>query len=162
MAKNKQIGHAEMRGDTRIALIHRIVNDMGCVWNPLHLQAGIDGIIEIRDAVSGDVTNSLIQVQSKAGPSYFKAESDTSFELVCDERDLDYWMHGNATVILVVSRPDDNKAHWISIKDEFRAPKARNARKISFVKSRDRFAPSVTAHKCDSATLSLLEKHCHL
>lgn len=35
-----------MQGDKGIALIHRIVNDMGFVWNAIHLEAGIDGIIE--------------------------------------------------------------------------------------------------------------------
>ncbi len=46
--KGKQIGTADMRGDKGIALVHRIVNDMGFVWNALHLEAGIDGIIEFR------------------------------------------------------------------------------------------------------------------
>jgi hypothetical protein len=29
-----------MRGDKGIALIHRIVNDMGFVWNAFHLEVG--------------------------------------------------------------------------------------------------------------------------
>ena len=139
MAKHKQIGHSDMRGDKGIALIHRIVNDMGFVWNALSFEAGIDGIIEIRDAVSGDVTNCILQVQSKAGPSYFKAETETEFEFLCNERDLDYWMQGYSPMILVVSRPDNNEAYWISVKDYFRDPKIRKRRKIAFNKSRNRF-----------------------
>jgi hypothetical protein len=139
LAKHKQIGHADMRGDKGIAFVHRIVSDMGFVWNALHLEAGIDGIIEIRDAVTAEVTNCIIQVQSKAGPSYFKAETDTSFEFLCDERDLDYWMRGNAPVVLVVSRPDEHEAYWVSIKEYFRDPKRRKSRKIQFSKSADRF-----------------------
>jgi len=139
LAKHKQIGHADMRGDKGIALIHRIVNDMGFVWNALHLEAGIDGIIEIRDAVTAEVSNFIIQVQSKAGGSYFKAETDTAFEFLCDERDLDYWLRGNAPVVLVVSRPEQDEAYWVSIKDYFHDPKLRKARKIVFSKDCDRF-----------------------
>lgn len=128
-----------MRGDKGIALIHRIVNDMGFVWNAMHLEAGIDGIIEIRDAVTAEVTNCIIQVQSKAGTSYFKFETDTGFEFLCDERDLDYWLRGNSPVVLVVSRPEENEAYWTSIKDYFADPKRRKSRKIEFSKSADRF-----------------------
>ncbi len=137
--KGKQIGQTAMRGDKGIALIHRIVNDMGFVWNALHLEAGIDGIIEVRDAATSEVLNCIIQVQSKAGPSYFKAETESTFEFVCDERDLDYWLRGNAPVILVVSRPDDDEAYWISLKDYFRDPARRKSRKIAFDKTATRF-----------------------
>lgn len=40
---------------------------MGFLWNPTGLEAGIDGgYIEIRDCQSGEVTNCIVQVQSKA------------------------------------------------------------------------------------------------
>jgi hypothetical protein len=139
LATRKQIGHADMRGDKGIALIHRAVNDMGFVWNALHFEAGIDGIIEIRDAVTAEVSNCIIQVQSKAGPSYFKAETDSTFEFICDERDLDYWLRGNAPVVLIVSRPDANEAYWVSVKEYFRDPNRRKTRKVTFDKNRDRF-----------------------
>lgn len=140
MAKHKkQIADTDIRGDRGIALIHRTVNDMGFVWNALHFEAGIDGLIEVRDAVTAEVSNCIIQVQSKAGPSYFKAETDLTFEFICDERDLDYWLRGNAPVVLIVSRPDVNEAYWISVKEYFRDPILRKARKITFDKKRDRF-----------------------
>lgn len=137
--KGKQIGPGDMRGDKGIALIHRIVNDMGYVWNALHLEAGIDGLIEIRDANTSEVSNCIIQVQSKAGPSYFKAETDSSFEFICKERDLDYWCSGNVPVVLIVSRPDDDEAYWVSIKEYFRDPARRKARKVTFEKATTRF-----------------------
>lgn len=138
--KGKQIAHRDMRGDKGIALIHRIVNEMGFVWNALHLEAGIDGIIELRDPGTAEVSNCIIQVQSKAGPSYFKAETDSSFEFVCDERDLNYWLRGNAPVILVVSRPDDDEAYWVSLKDYFHDPGRRKTRKVVFDKSASEFS----------------------
>ena len=139
MAKRKQIGQSDMRGDSGVALIHRVVNEMGFLWNALHLEAGVDGLIEIRDAVTEEVSNCIIQVQSKAGSSYFKAETDTSFEFLCKERDLDYWLRGNAPVILVVSRPDNDEAYWISVKEYFKDPRKRKDRKVVFDKARDRF-----------------------
>lgn len=134
----KRIASSDMRGDKGIALIHRIVNDMGFVWNALHLEAGIDGIIEVRDPSTSEVTNCIIQVQSKAGPSYFKAESDTTFEFYCGERDLEYWLRGNAPVVLIVSRPDSDEAYWVPIKEYFRDPVRYKSRKVTFNKLANR------------------------
>ena len=111
---------------------------MGFVWNALHLEAGIDGIIEVRDSSTSEVTNCIIQVQSKAGPSYFRAESDSTFEFYCDERDLEYWLRGNAPVVLVVSRPDSDEAYWVPVKDYFRDPARYKSRKVTFDKSVNR------------------------
>ena len=103
MARRKKISRSDIIGDKGIALIHRLVLDMGFVWNPTGLEAGIDGYIEIRDEATGEVTNCILQVQSKATAAPFAAETDTGFHFVCDERDLDYWLGGNAPVILIVS-----------------------------------------------------------
>ena len=77
MGKRKQIGHGDITGDKGIALIHRTVLDMGFVWNATHLEAGIDGYIEIRDDKTAEVSNCVLQVQSKAGSSWFKAETES-------------------------------------------------------------------------------------
>lgn len=139
LLKRKKIGNADITGDKGIALIHRVVLDMGCIWTPTKLEAGIDGYIELRDPTSGDVSNCIIQVQSKAGASWFKSETAASFDFTCDERDLNYWLSGNAPVILVVSRPDDYEAYWVSIKDYFKEAATRKTRKITFDKRSDRF-----------------------
>ena len=119
LARRKKISRSDIIGDKGIALIHRLVLDMGFVWNPTGLEAGIDGYIEIRDEATGEVANCILQVQSKATAWPFAAETDASFSFLCDERDLDYWLGGNAPVILIVSRPDTNEAYWVSIKDYF-------------------------------------------
>ena len=103
--RKKKIGHRDIIGQQGINLIERIVLEMGCLWHPTKLEAGIDGIIEIRDPSTGEVTNSIIQVQSKATETQFASESVSDFSYTCSERDLDYWLHGNAPVILVCSRP---------------------------------------------------------
>ena len=108
----KRIHKSSIIGQEGVNLIEGVVLGMGFVWYPTGgLEAGIDGFIEIRDSATGEVTNSVAQVQSKAGPSFFHAETETSFEFRCDERDLDYWLQGNAPVILVVSRPQSNEAY---------------------------------------------------
>jgi hypothetical protein len=112
----KKIGKRDVIGDQGIALIHQIVSDMEFIWNEIHLEAGIDGVIEIRDPVTEEVTNNIIQVQSKATANPFTAEDDKGFDYYCDEKDLEYWLSGNAPVILVRSRPSTREAYWVSIR----------------------------------------------
>ena len=139
MVRRKKISRSDIIGDKGIALIHRLVLDMNFVWNPTGLEAGIDGYIEIRDEATGEVANCILQVQSKATAAPFAGETDAGFHFVCDERDLDYWLGGNAPVILIVSRPDTNEAYWVSIKDYFSDPNRRKQRKVQFDKRTDRF-----------------------
>jgi hypothetical protein len=135
----KKIGRSDVIGDQGVALIHQIVSDMEFVWNPIHMEAGIDGIIEIRDPLTEEVTNNIIQVQSKATASQFTSEDENGFYYYCDERDLDYWLSGNAPVILIRSRPSTREAYWISIKDYFKDLSTRKDRKIRFDKSKNKF-----------------------
>lgn len=76
MAGRKKIGRSDIIGDQGIALIHRLVLDMGFVWNSTGLEAGIEGYIEIRDEATGEVTNCVLQVQSKATSLPFATETD--------------------------------------------------------------------------------------
>jgi hypothetical protein len=128
-----------------------VVHRIGYVWYPSGgVEAGIDGVIEVRDPVTGEVTNSIIQVQSNATTNPFTADTDTSFEFLFSAEDLDYWMQGNTPVILVVSRPQSDEAYWVSVKDYFRDPVLRTARKVYFDKKGDRFDES-----CGEALASL-------
>jgi len=137
--ERKKIGRRDVIGDQGIALIHQIISDMEFVWNPIHLEAGIDGIIEIRDLVSEEVTNNIIQVQSKATAGSFAAEDDKGFDYYCEEKDLEYWLSGNAPVILIRSRPSTREAYWVSIKEYFKDLSARKDRKVHFDKVKDHF-----------------------
>ena len=135
----KKLPHAVIVGQQGINLIERIVLEMGCVWHPSHLDAGIDGYIEIRNPGTGEMTNEIIQVQSKATEQEFESETTNSFEYHCAPRDLEYWLAGNAPVILVRSRPKTAEAYWVYLKDYFRDPAERKTRRVAFDKSRDRF-----------------------
>lgn len=142
----KKIHSSSVTGQLGVNLIERIVLGMGFLWYPSGgVEAGIDGHIEVREPATGVVRNSIVQVQSKAGPSFFQAETENTFEYRCSEKDLDYWLQGNAPVILVVSKPKSNEAYWVSVKDYFRDLGRRRARKVRFDKKRDRFEESCGA-----------------
>jgi hypothetical protein len=128
------------KGDQGIAFIHGVVSAMGFVWveNKGYADAGIDGFIELADPNTGEAFNRRLLVQSKAGPSYFKNERGDTFEFHCDQRDLDYWLSGDAPVILVVSR-HGIEGYWVSIKDYFATTERASARKILFDKATDSF-----------------------
>jgi hypothetical protein len=134
----KKISENNIVGELGINLIQKACLDMGFLWHPTGLEAGIDGYIEIRLA-SGEVTNSIIQVQSKATDRPFEAETASTFEFRCSAKDLDYWLAGNAPVILVRSRPRTNEAYWVSLKEYFSDLGRRKNAKIAFDKIRDRF-----------------------
>ena len=140
--KPKKYKTQSLTGQKGVNLIEKIVLDMGFVWNPTHFEAGIDGIIEIRDAKTENATNFIIQVQSKATEHPFTAETTETFEYLCDERDLDYWLKGNCPVIIVCSNVVVGKAYWVSIKDYFSDPIKRKSRKILFSKQKNCFAIS--------------------
>lgn len=140
--KPKTFSKAQSVGQQGINLIEGIVLRMGCAWNPTNLDMGIDGYIEICDPTSGAALNCIVQVQSKATEGSFAAETASGFEFICEERDLRYWLNGNAPVILVRSRPKTGEAYWISIKDYFQDLERRKTRKIVFDKSRNRFDES--------------------
>src|SRR5579871_2362568 len=136
----KKIHHNSIINKQAIALIQKIVSDMGFVfYESGGVEAGIDGTIEIRDEVTGEVTNCIIGIQSKGTSLDFTAETATSFTYLCDERDLNYWLGGNVPVILIVSRPKTDEAYWMPVKDYFSSPAIRQTRKVLFDKTRHRF-----------------------
>ncbi len=142
-ARGKKITEQAVVGERGINLIQRIVLEMGCAWHPTNqsLEAGIDGEIELVQPVTREATNAVIRVQSKATMRRFSRETHQAFEFVCEERDLEYWLSGNAPVILVVSRPHTSEAYWVSVKEYFRTAIVRKERRIHFDKQRMRFSP---------------------
>lgn len=139
-ANQKTIAEKSVLGQRGINLIERIVLEMGCLWYPTgQVEAGIDGYIEIRDAKTGAATNCIILVQSRATAVQFENETDSGFDYYPNDRDLHYWLFGNAPVILIRSRPTTSEAYWISIKDYFQGGNTQKSNKIHFVKDQHRF-----------------------
>ncbi len=140
---SKKIRQQSITGLRGMTLVQDILLEIGFVPYPTgDVEAGTDAFFEIRDSETGEVTNLVIQVQSKATQGSFESETETSFVYRCDADDLNYWLMGNLPFILVVSRPVTREAYWVSIKDYFNTPEKRKARKIIFDKRRDRFDAS--------------------
>lgn len=74
---------------------------------------GIDGHIDLVGPNGGALLNQTLLVQSKASDQPFPSETDQSFRYICDDRDLDLWLSGNAPVILIFSHPAQAEAWWV-------------------------------------------------
>ena len=150
--QRKKIDQRKLTGQLGINLIERIALRMGFAWHATNseLDAGIDGYIEIRDPISEEATNCIVQVQSRARRE-FASETATSFEYLCEERDLRYWTEGNAPVILVVSRSRSDEAYWVSVKQYFEDPTRKASRRIVFDKTAQRFTEECRQQLIDLA-----------
>jgi hypothetical protein len=143
----KILSQQTLLGQQGINLIERRVQEMGYWWYPSTVaEVGIDGYLEIRDGQTGRMTNLTLKVQSKATERPWSHERDNSFDYICEEEDLQYWLAGDAQVILVMSRPSKEEAYWVSVKDYFKAnPEDRTVRRISVIKDASRFDRSAAA-----------------
>lgn len=134
----KKISNSDIIGDGGIALIHRVVNEMGCTWHPTRApEAGIDGFIEFRDPATGVMLSKFVFVQSKATLTPFNSGSIT---YTCEPNDLAYWLSfKEGPIILVYSNPDTGEAYWKHLQGYFADPERRASRKVFFDRERDRF-----------------------
>lgn len=135
-------------GEAGIALIHRLVNNMGFIWHPRQVDHGIDGEIELVDLAERRPLNRTIWVQSKVARR-FPGENDERFHFVCDPADVAYWGEANVPVILVCSHPDSNEAWWLPVSELFGDAMTRARRRVDFDKRRDRFDLSAAAALLD-------------
>lgn len=135
----KKISRQDNIGDAGIALIHARIAAMGHVWHERKTDAGIDGEIELRNANTGEVRNHILLLQSKASEDDFSGETADKFHYVVKERDLEYWLSGNAPVILVCSHPSRQEAWWVHINDYFSDAPRRESRRIDFDKHAQAF-----------------------
>ena len=142
-AGKKKLAPQTLLGQRGANLVERTALEMHYAWRPILIfDVGIDGEIEICDPETGEATNLILRVQVKATGQPFQRETSESFEYSCDRRDLDYWLRGNAPVILIVCRPDTNEAYWVSVKDYFKDATVLKTSRISFDKQRDKFDSS--------------------
>lgn len=135
MAGGKKVSKSVQIGATGTALIGLRVSAMGHVWHEHHIDAGIDGTIELRNPATGEVSNSHLLVQSKAQDALFAGETDERFHYVCEDRDLDYWMNATLPVLLICSHPKDEQAWWVHVQSYFSDPTRRADRRVDFNKA---------------------------
>jgi hypothetical protein len=102
------------------------------------LEAGTDGIIELRDPKTGAPLGKLLGVQVKATENgQYIRETDRSFEYLLKPDDLNYWRGYNIPVIIVAWRQSDGSAYWKEVTDCV----AGEERRLKFDKNTDVFDP---------------------
>jgi hypothetical protein len=143
----KTLSKQTFLGQEGITLIERRLQTMGYWWYPSAVpECGIDGHLEIRDPETGQMMNLIVQVQSKATEVAWTRETPTGFEYICKEEDLQYWLMGNAPVIVVFGRPKTDEAYWVPVKEYFAAyPELRQSRKIIIGKTTSSFDKDAAA-----------------
>ena len=140
MSGQKTITDSAIIGQLGVNVVERILLKMGFVLHTTNnLEAGIDGFVELRDSQTGAASNFFIAIQVKATEQPLPKETSSSFEWPCNQRDLDYWLQGNAPVVLIVARPHQNEAYWMPLKPYFSDLAARAKRRIVFDKARNKF-----------------------
>lgn len=145
MPQGKTVTPQTLVGEAGIALIHKRVTEMGYLFHPRRVDHGIDGHIDLVDPATRKVLNLVLLVQSKASGLPFSYETETTFQYKCDEADLNYWLSGNAPVILILSHPERNEAWWVDIKAEFADARRRASRTVVVDKRRQVLGASAAA-----------------
>jgi hypothetical protein len=141
--KPKSLTQQNVRGQQGVNLVEAVVLRMHSRWSPTTaLDMGIDGIIELCDPTTREPLNLVLHVQIKATDRAFDRETAESFEYRCEERDVHYWLSGNARVLLIVVRPSANELYWADIRSALSDPARRANRRVVFDKKRDIFTPA--------------------
>ena len=114
----KTITNAQIIGSQGESFVAERANAMGFMFTPYgRLEAGIDGVLEVRDPQSGTATGRLlaVQVKTKARGAY-TAESEAGFEYLMDESDVTYWRDSNLPVVVLVHL-ECRTAYWKSVSE---------------------------------------------
>ena len=133
----KRITDSQILGELGETAIKKLVLEMQFIYDPRgRLEAGTDGIIELRDPTSGAPLGKLLGVQVKATETgQYIRESDRSFEYLLKPDDLKYWRGSNIPVIIVVWRQSDGSAYWKDVTDCVKGEE----RRLKFDKDVDAF-----------------------
>src|SRR3954451_942801 len=100
----------EWNGLDRISVL---VHQMGNIWREMTKDDfGLDGEIEVvtpkADGTGSETTGGIVKVQAKAGESYIRFDTPTSFSTPVDPDDLIYWQSCTFPVLFIVYHPNDD------------------------------------------------------
>lgn len=125
----KTITNQQLIGAQGEAFVSERANAMGFVFSRYGpLEAGMDGLLEIRDPITGAASGRLVAVQVKTRHSgSYTGETDSGFEYLMDEADVDYWRGCNLPVIVVLVHLERRLAYWKSASSG-QGPSARRLR----------------------------------
>jgi hypothetical protein len=141
--------------------ISTVVHEMGNIWREMTKDDfGLDGEIEVvTPKVNGEgfeTAGGIVKVQSKAGESYVRYDSDTSFSSPVDQNDLEYWQKCTFPVLYIVYHPNDDKLSFKEVKAYIRDTPGvfSKPHHIKFDKAKDEFTASSKAEVCKHAKVS--------
>jgi len=140
----KRITDSQILGELGETSVKKIVLETGFIYeNRGRLEAGTDGLIELRDPRSGAPLGKLLGVQVKAtAEGRYVRETDKQFEYLLKPDDLGYWRQSNIPVIIVLWRQSDNSAYWKEVTDSVRG----DERRLKFDKQADAFDKNCADH----------------
>jgi hypothetical protein len=135
----KKLSEQQIIGQQGVHLLGGRLLSVGLCFQPNGpLDAGIDGFLELRDPLTGEVRAQWITAQLKTQEQgSFSEETEESFSFTCKQKDLDYWLGSNVPVVLFVARLSDEKIFWKAVHSWFADPEHRLMRKVVFDKSKD-------------------------
>ena len=133
----KTVTNAQITGSRGESFVSERANAMGFMFSRYGpLEAGIDGLLEVRDPQTGAPTGHLVAVQVKTrSDGAYTAEDDSGFEYLMDESDVAYWEGSNLPVIVVLVHLQRRVAYWKST-SEGTGP---GRRRLRFTKRTDVF-----------------------
>lgn len=137
---SKHVTDSQVLGELGETAVKKIVLETGFIYEQRgRLEAGVDGLIELRDPKSGAPLGKLlaVQVKSTASGKYLR-ETDRQFEYLLKPDDLALWRQSNIPVIIVLWRQSDGSAYWKDVTDSLRGEE----RRLRFDKEADRFDSS--------------------
>jgi Domain of unknown function (DUF4365) len=136
---SKRITDSQVLGELGETAAKKIVLETGFLYEQRgRLEAGTDGLIELRDRRSGAPLGKLLGVQVKAtARGNYVRETEKQFEYLLKADDLAYWRKYNIPVIIVLWRQSDGSAYWKDVTDSLRGEE----RRLKFDKNDDVFDP---------------------
>jgi len=134
---------------------------MGNIWREMTKDDfGLDGEIEVvtpkANGEGFETTGGIVKVQSKAGESYVRYDTESSFTTPVDQNDLDYWRKCTFPVLFIVNHPKDDKLYFKEVKAYIRDTPGvfSKPHHIKFDKTKDEFTSSSKAEVTQHAKVS--------
>jgi hypothetical protein len=136
----KRITDNQVLGELEETAVKKIVLEIGFLYEQRgRLEAGTDGLIELRDPRTGTPLGKWLGVQVKAtADGHYIRETEKQFEYLLKPADLAYWRTTNIPVIVVLWRQSDNSVYWKEVSDSVRG----DERRLRFNKQADAFEKS--------------------
>jgi len=134
---DKRITESQILGELGETVVKKIVLENGFIYEPRgRLEAGTDGLIELRDPKTGSPLGKWLGVQVKStADGRYTRETEDHFEYLLKPQDLRNWRQSNIPIIIVVWRKSDNSAYWKEVTDSV----AGEERRLFFSKNDDVF-----------------------